>query len=248
MASLDATRGTEFSKILSELRLLRRSPLHTMEDFARTPTILWHLGRGNVDVARAFLRHVADEIDDNHVQAAIALINPRPEDTLEDRMNEFALKVGADSTRTVRRWADEGFRILADLILDWSAEEANDQPLLEVTLAPRGPDATLVEMRASAQPGRGQMVPPRIRSSGEPLSLFDEGVDTAALGPDEYLLRTIATFPEGDETRTLQMQWLGNSNAYFAVEVLPGVMPRHSLTVTTTQRGCEVRWERVLNA
>lgn len=244
MASLDVSGGTEFSKILSELRLLRRSPLHTMEDFARTPTILWHLGRGNVDVARAFFRHVADEIDDNHVQAAIALINPRPEDTLEDRMNEFALRVGADSTRTVRRWADEGFRIIADLILEWSAEEANDQPLVEVTLTPHGPDATLVEMRATAQPGRGQMSPPRIRSSGEPLSQFDDGADAAALGPDEYLLRTIARFAHGDEARTLLMQWLGHTNAYFSVEVLPGVMPEHSLNVITTQRGCEVRWER----
>ena len=246
MASLDTRDGTEFSRIMTELRILRRSPLHTMEDFARTPTILWHLGRGNVDVARAFFRHISDEIDDNHVQAAMALIQPRPEVTLEDRMNEFALQVGADSTRTVRRWADEGFRIITDLILDWSKEEGNDRLRVEVRLEPRGPDAVLVQMTTMSEPGRGQIEPPRIRSSGDRLTAIENDIPVPAdLGPNDYLLRTIARFDDDDDDdRTLLMQWLGNTNAYFAVEVLSGVMPGWTFNVITTQRGCEVRWER----
>lgn len=236
--------SSDFERIVEELRELRKRPLHTIDDFDRTPTILWHLGQGNANVAAAFFRHISQDLDDSHVQAAMALILPRTGETLEDRMATIAVDAGKEASRTVRRWADDGFRLIAKLILDWSAEEGNDEANVDVRIQPAGANSVLVQMETTSPPGRARSAPPEIRSSGERLTALEDLPRFDQLAPDEYLLQTIARFEDNDDDRSLFVRWLGNTRAYFSIEILPNVMPGWTVVVTATRARCEVRWER----
>lgn len=234
-------------RVIAELRTLRRAQLRTSYDFSRAPTILWHLGRGNVDVASAFFRELP-RMGSLHIDAAIASLGFGPDVVnVEDRMSEFALRVGAESTRTVRRWTDQGFRLIAQMILDWSAEEGHDRPLIEVAVEPQGPDAVLIEL-SCILPSGITMIRPEIRSSQGVVPWLDDPLEGDELDPPlVFKARAVVDFLDGDRVgRFVEVVWLGNAEAYYQVEMLPGVMQAHKAIISNTKKGCELRWQALV--
>ncbi len=83
------------------------------------------------------------DVEDVEIRAALASLGfGNWESNIESRLSDFALYYGEKSSRTVRRWAEQGFRKIADLVIEWSIEEAHDNPLIEVVLRPLG--ATMI--------------------------------------------------------------------------------------------------------
>lgn len=241
----DAGEGdSALERVVEELRTLRRAQVRTSYDFNRAPTLLWHLGRGNVDVASAFFRQLP-RVGSLHIDAAIASLGFNPDVVnVEDRMNDFALRAGAESTRTVRRWADAGFRLIAQMALDWSAEEGHDHPLLEIEVHPRGDGAVLIEVSCIMQAGMA-MLRPEIDSGEGVVPWLEDPMEREQLDPPvTFRAKAVVDFPGDDESlRSIQVRWLGAVEAYYVVELHPGVMQEYKLRTLTTKKGCELLFQ-----
>ena len=234
-----------YDDVLRDLRLLRRSKRNRPIDFKNTPDLVWHLGRGNIDVTTRFL-HSLRSLDDVEVLAALASLGFEGYDqSIEDRMNDFAFARNEESTRTVRRWADEGFKKIANLVIEWSEEAGHDSTLVEILLQQVGQLDLKAIITGSGPPGIRMLVP-RVSVNytalpSQPMNEDIEGVDHPV-----YFRWTVDAElgAEAAIAAILEAEWLGNFSTRYEVQVHPSIRDYVTSSIVT-KKGCEVQLIRL---
>lgn len=245
-----------YDDVLNELRQLRRSAAHRPIDFKDSPNLVWHTGRGNVDVTARFL-HALLEYDDLDVLAALASLGfDNYEENVEHRMNAFIAmhendlkrraRKSADGavrtiehSRTVRRWADKGFEKIAKLVCEWSEEEGNDKALLGIFLFSEAVSDCALMLQGRVPPG-ARMTLPSVIANGAPIGLCSEMLSETAVYEDGRTSPIPVTLPRkaDDYSIRLQIEWLGNVGTRFEVQVHPSF--NRVVMLSVTDRRCEI--------
>lgn len=246
-----------YDDVLNELRQLRHSSAHRPIDLKDCSNLVWHTGRGNVDVTARFL-HALLDYDDLDVMAALASLGfDNYGENVEHRMNAFIAmheddlkrraRKSADGeirtiehSRTVRRWADKGFEKIAKLVLEWSEEEGNDKALLGIFLFGEA-DSDLALMLHGLIPPAARMVMPSVVANGTEINLSSAVTTEPALDECGPISPIRVSLPPraGDSSVRLEIQWLGNVGTRFEVQVHPSLKNR-VVMLSVTDRRCEV--------
>jgi hypothetical protein len=249
--------GVAYDDVLSELRQLRRSAAHRPIDLKDCPNLVWHAGRGSVDVTAQFLNALLDCRDLDVLAALASLGFDNYEENIENRMNAFiAMHEGdltrrarrsADGTaktieasRTVCRWADKGFEKIASLVLEWSEEEGNDKALLGVFLFSEANDDFQLLLQGLTPPA-ARMTMPSVVANGAEIDLGSAMPADATSHHGRSMPPITVSLPRraDDSSIRLQIEWLGNVGANFEVQVHPSIKGR-VVMLSVTDRRCEV--------
>lgn len=202
-------------KIAAELRGMRRAQARATIDYLQAPTMVWHLGRGDIEVAALFFERLTEH-DDIEIRAALASLGFENRDmNIEDRMQDFAQFYRLKSSRTVRRWTEAGFRKIAHLVIEWSREEGHDRPRAEIRIEPYGSTQFSVELICSKH-ADVLMSEPQINFYGKPFKWASRIPLERLESPCVFHAKGIANLPGGEDGRTMFfVSWLGNSDSYF---------------------------------
>ena len=230
-----------YDDVLEELHSLRRARARNAVDFRTTPHLVWHLGRGSIDTAQRFFVALRD-FNDDEVQAALASLGFYSyARTVEDRMAEFAVERELKTTRTVRRWTEDGFEKIAHLIMEWSEEEGNESAVLEILLHREPTQGGLqVHLSGSGAPSM-KMLEPIVKANHEEIELDLD--DLPSDGEVERLLFSSSfelPVPTTKELRPmLEVLWPGNTQVGYEVQVHPSIRD-YVTRATVTKKGCEI--------
>ena len=225
-------------QIVNELTAMRRARARIKIDLLQAPTVVWHLGRGDVEVASLFLEHLS-RADDVPVRAALASLGfGNWEMTIEDRIQHFAHQYRV-SASTMRRMADEGFHTVARMIIEWSREEGNDRPLADIKISPDGDASFIVRVECSWQ-HKSFMFPPTIEFLTQTPEVVEEATLDDQEGPELFRLVVRAALPAGDANAEFCVTWLGPAECYYYLEISPGFRAT-SVASMTTKKGCDIR-------
>ncbi len=230
--------------MVGELTRMRRARARTTIDYLQAPTLLWHLGRGDVEVAAKFFEALA-KTDDEKIRAALASLGfGNWEMNIEDRMAALALYYDLENTRTVRRWADEGFRRIAVLIMEWSLEVGNDRSTIKIAIVPDGIKHSIIEATGYPSPG-AKWFEPTIEYKYESTNWDNFSVYTSDEQREgEAFKGTLRVqLPEAGNAVEIVVTWLGNEPPYYQVSVSPLAEIRCDSVVT--KRGCILTLENV---
>lgn len=234
---------TAYDDVLKELLDLRRSRSNTAIDFKESPHLAWHLGRGNIDVVQRFLAALS-RIEDDEVQAALASLGFFSHaSNVEDRMSDFAVERGIEATRTVRRWADEGFKKIAHLVIEWSEEEANDSALVKILLHHQPHHGLQVHLLGTGGPSI-KMLLPTVKVNFEQVDLVLDDLPDNTEAEQLFFSSSFAVpIPRDEGLRPrVEVEWLGNTQTRYAVQVHPSIR-EYVTTSIVTKKGCEIYFD-----
>lgn len=226
--------------IVGELRAMRRARAQTTIDYLQAPTVVWLVGRGDVDTVALFFKNLA-ETDINEIRAALASLGfGNWHLNIEQRMSDFGVRTGDKDARTVRRWAEDGFKKIAHLVIEWSREEGNDRPRVDIELSPAFANKFYLDVLSSKQ-AETMMFKPEIEFVGEPFEQIDETPITQLKFPYAYKARVLAALPNGEDGRVmLSVNWLGSCDSYYQVHVQPG-LGAATTAVLISKKGCDIQ-------
>lgn len=231
---------TAYDDVLSDLRQLRRSKALSVIDFKSSPHLVWHTGRGNIDVTAQFMAGLKN-IDDIQVSAALASLGFESySSNIEERMNEFAARYNEESTRTVRRWAEEGFKKIANFAIEWSEEEGNDRALVEILLYQAEATSLSTMITFSGSP-RMIMLAPTVEANGKASDILPARDEQRSTHERIFFKSTVVTelFMDRPTAARLQIEWLGNADACYLVQVHPSLRDYVTASIVT-KKGCEI--------